>query len=163
MRCVVTMYTKEIAGLIFIDPAVETQYKECLAVRTDEARMAYKKMYYSYLYRPEWTQGLNDEAKYIFDNDSSGYSTNGKIVKDLKIPSDIPVTFIVSTQTNPEVPYSLQDNNVRLFYFRSLKKEIPQIKLIETSNSGHYIHDEEPSLVIGEIKKMIDTIKTNSR
>ena len=163
MRCFVSMYPAEVAGLIFIDPAVEVQFKRSKELRLGVDRTEFEKEYYSFLTATGRNQGFISEAKYMFDNDTSGYSTNGKIARNLRIPANIPVTLFASSQYDASVPYAKEDNEVRLDYFRNLKQSIPQIKLIETNKSGHYIYAMEPELVIAEIKRMVEELRTNSR
>ena len=61
------------------------------------------------------------------------------------------------------MPYNKQDVDIRLRYFESWKKQAPQLKLITTNHSGHYIYMEEPTLVIDAIKDMLNELKTNNQ
>jgi pimeloyl-ACP methyl ester carboxylesterase len=159
VKCFANMYPKKVAGLIFVDAACEVQFKKGLEVRTEADKIKRKEQYKNYLNSTTATKGDHDESKYVYDVDTAGFATDGKIVRDLKIPNNIPVTVFVSTQVNDKVPYSKEDIAIRLNYFESWKKQAPQLKLITTPNSGHYIYMDEPNLVIDGIKEMLKELK----
>ena len=163
IRCFADRYPKKTAGLIFIDAACEVQFKKSLEVRTAPDKLKRQEQYKSYLLDTTGPMGDREESKYCYDVDSTGISTDGKIVSNLKLPENIPVTVLVSTQINDKVPYSKQDVDIRLRYFESWKKQAPQLKLITTNHSGHYIYMEEPTLVIDAIKDMLNELKTNTQ
>lgn len=158
MRCFASMYPKKIAGLIFIDAACEDEFKKDYALRNESAKIKLKEEYKSRLFVATRPKGNNDESKYLYDVDSTGNITDGKIVKDLKLPSNVPITVFVSTKYDDK-PYSKEHIDTRLTYFENWKKQAPQLKLITTPNSGHYIYMDEPNLVIDGIKDMLKELK----
>lgn len=163
IRCFQKMYPKKVAGLIYVDSAYETEFKNCMAIRTADDKIKYVEKQKTYLNRPDRTKGHNAESEGFFDHDSLGYSTNQKIVKDIKIPNNIPITVYMSTMLDDSNPYSKQEMEGRLKYYDEWKKQAPQMKLVTTSKSGHFIQGDEPNLIIDGINEMLDQIKTNSR
>jgi pimeloyl-ACP methyl ester carboxylesterase len=103
--------------------------------------------------------GFKLEAIQALDYGDDGYSANGRIMKAFPYPESVPVTIIASSRIDDSVPYSREDLKVRLDYFREQKSIHPQIKIIETSKSGHYIHLEEPDLVLEAIRSMLAASK----
>ncbi|HXD94530.1 MAG TPA: alpha/beta hydrolase [Bacteroidia bacterium] len=160
IRCFANMYPKKVAGLIFIDAACEVELKKGLEVRADSDKVKFKNHYKAYLNVPTRSKGNNAESDYCFNFDETNYSTDEKIVKDLKLPSNIPITVFLSTKPKENDPYYLkQDLDIRINFFESWKKQAPQLKLITTPNSGHYIYVEEPNLIIDGIKDMLKELK----
>ncbi len=153
------MQPGEMAGLVLIDPAIESQYREGLNLRPENERNAYKARYTSLLARTDAPYGWMAEARQTLDFDNDGWSTNGKIVKDLPYPNNIPFTIIASSKSDPSIPFSKQDQQLRLDYLHRLSAQNPSIKLVETANSGHYIHHDEPDLVLAEINAVLDKLR----
>lgn len=161
IRCFQKMYPKKVAGMIYIDSAFETEFKNGMAVRNEVDKIKYKEKQKTYLNRSDRTQGHNAESEYSFDYDPSGYATNQKIVKDIKIPDNIPITVYMSTMLDETNPYSKQELEGRYRYYEEWKKQAPQMKLITTSKSGHFIQIEEPYLIIDGINEMLKKLKAN--
>ena len=159
IRCFEHMYPKKVAGLIFIDAACELDFKKGIEIRSELDKVKFRREFDSLSNVPTRPKGVNDESKYLFDFDKDDYSTNGKIVKELKIPNNIPITAFISTQIDDKNPYSKSEQNSRLTYFKSWKNQAPQIKLVETSKSGHCIQCDEPNLIIKGITEMVNQIK----
>lgn len=163
VRCFVNMYPKKVAGLIFIDGGYEREYIDGLKIRTQADKIKYTALFKTFLNVPDRSKGHNDESNSFFDFDSTNYSTDGKIVKDLKLPKNIPISVYLTEVIDEQDPYSKQQKEIRLSYFESWKKESPQLKIITTSKSGHFIQLDEPNLIIDGITEMLNKIKTNSR
>ncbi len=163
LRCFVNMYPKKVAGLIFIDGGYEREYLDGLKIRSQEEKIKWTALFKTFLNVPGRTKGHNDESACVFDFDSTKYSTNGKIVKDLKLPNNIPISVYLPSSVNPENPYDKQEIEIRLNYYENWKKDAPQLKIIRTPNSGHFIQIDEPNLIIDGITEMLTKLKTNSR
>jgi len=159
IRCFENMYPKKVAGLVFIDAACELDFKKGIEMRSESDKIKYRRGFDSLINVPTRPKGINDESKYLFDFDKEYYSTNSKIVKGLKIPNNIPITAFVSTQIENDNPYSKNEKEIRLNYFKSWKNQAPQVRLIETSKSGHCIQCDEPNLIIEGITEMVNEIK----
>jgi len=73
-----------------------------------------------------------------------------------KLPSlpDIPVVVITSVKTDSEMtPENVKDWSAS---HQALEKGITQFTHVETGKSGHAIHQEEPDLVIENIRKLMN-------
>ncbi len=127
IRCFAKIYPKTVAGLIYVDSAYETEFVNCLKMRTEADKIKYIEKNKTFLDRPDRTKGHNEESKYCFDMDSTHYATNQKIVKDIKIPNNIPITVFMSTMLDDTNPYSKKEMEMRLEYYANWKKQAPQM------------------------------------
>jgi pimeloyl-ACP methyl ester carboxylesterase len=160
MRCFVNMYPDMVSGLVFVDPANEDEFKNGLEIRNDSDKIVFREQYKSFLKVKGRTKGHNAESKYCFDFDSAGFATNQRIVKDFKLPSDIPITVLISTQPDVENTYIDKEIEYRIQFFENWgKNNNSQIKVIPTSKSGHFIQMDEPNLVVDEINEVISKVK----
>jgi pimeloyl-ACP methyl ester carboxylesterase len=79
---------------------------------------------------------------------------------------DIPVTLIagVKVPENPSNAFeSTEGRKLWGQYQSEWAKQFPQGKVILTSNSGHFIQDDEPDLVLKELTSLLNKLKgTNS-
>jgi len=162
MRCFVNMYPNTVAGMVFVEPAHEYEFKNGLAMRSDSDKIIFREEFKSYLKIPGRTKTHKAESKKCFDFDSSGFSTNQRIVKDLKVPADIPITLLISTNLDVDNSYIDKETEYRIQFFEHWKKINQDTKIITTDKSGHFIHLEEPALVIDEIQELIQKIKNKS-
>lgn len=162
MRCFVNMYPNTVAGMIFVEPAHEYEFKNGLAIRSDSDKIVFREEFKSYLKIKGRTKTHKAESKKCFDFDSSGFSNNQRIVKGLKVPTDIPITLMISTNLDADNSYIEKETEYRIQFFESWKKINPQTKIITTDKTGHFIHLEEPRLVIDEIQELIQKIKNKS-
>jgi pimeloyl-ACP methyl ester carboxylesterase len=159
IRCFANMYPNQVAGLVFIDGACELDFKKGIEMRNEADKIKFRRGFDSLINVPSRPKGINDESKHLFDFDKDDFSSNSNIVKRLKIPDNVPITIYVSTQLETDNPYSKREKEVRFSFFKSWKNQAPQIKLIETSKSGHCIQCDEPNLIADGIKDMLKEIK----
>jgi len=83
-------------------------------------------------------------------------------MKGVKLPTDIPVTLLTSTLLQ-ETQILDKEKKIWVELHKSLLIDSLQIKHIITDNSGHYIQNDEPDLVIGEIRELIQKIRSGDR
>jgi pimeloyl-ACP methyl ester carboxylesterase len=155
MRCFTNMYPEMVSGLVFVEPAHEYEYKNGMDIRSDSDKVVFRDEFKSYLRVEGRTKGHHAESKECFDFDSSGFSTNQRIVKDLNISSTIPITILIARKVDADNEYIDKEMEYRLNYFENWKTINPQTKIISTFKSGHFIELDEPRLVIEEINEMI--------
>ena len=69
---------------------------------------------------------------------------------------DIKITTLVSVQSMGDdlVLGSLDARKIRAKMLESWVNEFPQGRFVSTTRSGHFIHDEEPELVIAELQRL---------
>lgn len=159
MRCFVSMYPNTVSGMVFVDPSHEYEFKHGLEIRPDSDRVVFRNEFKSYLKVEGRSKGHNAESKKCFDFDSAGFSTNQHIVKDLKVPTDIPMTILIARKVDVDNAYIDKEMEYRIQFFEKWKTINPQTKIITTFKSGHFIHRDHPSFVINEINEMIGKVK----
>jgi pimeloyl-ACP methyl ester carboxylesterase len=158
-RCFESFYPGTVSGMIILDPAHEEEYKNGMAIRSDSDKVEFSEQFNSFLKIKGKAKGQHAESKQCFDFDSLGYSTNQKILKQTKVPAKIPVTLIMSTETDVENDYIDKEIDFRNQFFEKWKVVNPQTKIIYAPKTGYFIQMEEPNLVIDEINNMINKTK----
>ena len=143
-------YPEKIAGLILVDPTDEFFHERSYAIIGKQASDSIKDMLnYHYSGAPPSVQSEYTEV----DNTC-------KKMQEIAPPTTLPVTFLVSYQPSDFL------NEVNLKIRKELVVEwsvkASQTKVISTIKSGHYIHQNEPFLVIDAITDMIDDLKNSS-
>lgn len=159
MRCYVSMYPKDVSGMVFIDPSHEYEFKNGLEIRNDSDKVVFKDEFKSYLRLEGKYKAHKTESKQCFDFDSTGFSSNQRIVKDLKLPTDIPMTIMIARKIDADNDYVNKEMEFRIQYFEHWKTINPQTKIISSYKIGHFIQKEAPDMVIDEINEVIGKVK----
>ena len=159
MRCFTKMYPTKVSGLVFVEPAHEYEYQHGLSLRNDSNKIIFKELYKSYLNIKGRGKGHNAESKKCFDFDSLGFSTNQRIVKNIEIPTTIPMTILLSDFPELDNEFIKKEIEYKIKYFKNWKTLNKETKIIITSKSGYFIQNNEPNLVIAAIKEMINKVK----
>ena len=105
------------------------------------------------------TKGHHAESKQCFDFDSLGYSTNQKILKQTIVPTNIPITIILSTEADIDNDYIDKEIEFRNQHFNRWKTINYQTKIVNVPKTGYFIQMEEPKLVVNEINEIIGKLK----
>ena len=159
-RCFVNMYPDIVSGMVILDPAHEEEFKNGMAIRSDSDKVIFKEQFEAFLKGKSKTKGHHAESKQSFDFDTLGYSTNQKILKQIQVPTSIPITIILSTEADIDNDYIDKEIEFRNQFFENWKVINTQVKIIKAPKTGYFIQMEEPKLVIDEINEMINkTIK----
>ena len=90
-------------------------------------------------------------------NEFKEFENSSFKLRNIKMPTNIPITILASFKGLE----TKEDFQIRESLFNDWQKDAPQMKIIKTEKSGHYVHRDEPELVINEILNMIDKLKTN--
>lgn len=159
MRCYVNMYPKDVSGMVFIDPSHEYEFKNGLEIRSDSDKVVFRDEFKSYLRLEGKYKAHKAESKQCFDFDTLGFSTNQRIVKDLKLPTDIPMTIMIARKIDADNDYVNKEMEFRLNFFENWKTINPQTKVVSSYKIGHFIHKEAPDMVIDEINEVIKKSK----
>lgn len=146
-RYFTSKYPEKVCGLILIDPAIPELIWKKRELRTDTEKIEFDNYYNSFCTDTQYTATIRNEFKNTFTTDSSTVTGKG-------FPLNIPITIIGSSKIS-ENKYSKEETNIKIGLLKSYLKINPQIKLILTNKAGHFIHDDQPNLVIREIIKML--------
>ncbi|HXB39558.1 MAG TPA: alpha/beta hydrolase [Bacteroidia bacterium] len=145
VRYFANKYPERVCGLILIDPAIpELRWKKRM-LRTEKEKMEFDKYHNSF---------CTDSTKYSATIRSEFSAPDSAFISGKNFPLNIPTTIIASAKITKE-KYSEEDNEIKTELLKNYLKTAPQIKLIFTDKSGHFIHEEEPGLVIDEILLML--------
>ena len=140
-------FPSKIAGLFLIDPTNEYIYEEVFKqmpqTAADSMKTAWNNSY------KKGSIGVFNEWKEVYDID--------QMMRKCPLPINIPITILASNQESK----FLTKNNVKIKkeLFSDWKENKPNVKILNTTNSGHYIHLGEPEWVISELEKYLKSIK----
>lgn len=152
-RYFVNKYPEKVCGLILIDPAIQEHKSLKRSLRTDAEKIEFDNYYNSFcIDSAKYTLTIRNEFKAAFTKDSADVAGKG-------FSSNIPITLIGSTKITKD-KYSKQETEIKVQLLKDYLKINPQIKLILTNKSGHFIHDDQPKLVLDEVISMFDKIKS---
>lgn len=93
--------------------------------------------------------GVYNEWKEVYDIDL--------IMRKHPLPSDIPITILASYQKSTFL--TTQNAQIKKEQFSNWKKDKPNVKILNTENSGHYIHLGEPNWVIAQLEEYLKNLK----
>lgn len=152
-RYFASQYPGKVLGLVLIDPTIpELRWKK-RALRTAEEKIQYDAFYKAfYADSSSYPPTVKSEFKSLYTSDSI-------LMADKSFPRKIPVTVIASVKTTRE-KYSKEDNEIKISLLSEYVKSAQQIKLVLTRKAGHFIHNDQPGLVTGEIRAMAAAIKS---
>jgi len=151
-RDFISKYPEKVSGLVLIDPAIPEHKWLKRQLRKDKEKIDFDNFYDSFcIDSTKYSATIRNEFKNTFTTDSALVSGKG-------FPINIPITLIASNKTTQD-KYSKDEIKIKVDLLNNYLKINPQIKLILTDKSGHYIYDTEPKLVINEIMTMFDKIK----
>lgn len=159
MRCYANMYPGTISGMVFVDPSHEYEFKHGLEIRNDSDKVVFKDEFKSFMKLEGKYKLHKAESKQCFDFDSLGFSTNQNIVKDLKLPADIPIAVMIARKIDTDNDYVNTEMEYRIAFFEKWKLVNPQTKIISSYKIGHFIQKEAPDMVIDEINEVIGKAK----
>lgn len=158
MRCYVNMYPKDVSGMLFVDPSQEYEFKNGLEIRNDSDKVVFRDEFKSYLKLEGKYKAHKAESKQCFDFDTLGFSTNQRIVKDLKLPTDIPMTIMIARKIDADNDYVNKEMEYRINFFENWKTINPNTKVISSYKIGHFIQKEAPDMVVDEINEIIGKV-----
>lgn len=159
MRCYINMYPKDVSGMVFIDPSHEYEFKNGLEIRNDSDKVVFRDEFKSYLRLEGKYKAHKAESKQCFDFDTLGFSTNQRIVKDVKLPTNIPMTIMIARKIDADNDYVNKEMEFRVNFFENWKTINPQTKVVSSYKIGHFLHKEAPDMVIDEINEVIKKSK----
>lgn len=140
------IYPESVMGMVLLDPSTEFMDDEIRKSKTASEVKSYDSLY-EHGRDPAWSEGVHLEADYFRSSTST--------MKDIKFSKGMRVTVITALNT-PESSHSFLSgvNELKLKLHKRFKEEAPHIRHVMSRSSGHYIHVDDPELVINEIKKI---------
>ncbi len=146
-RYFVSKYPEKVSGLVLIDPAIPEHKWLKRQLRTATEKKEFDIYYNSFCTdSTTYSSTIRNEFKNTFKNDSAAIAGKG-------FPLTIPITLIASNKTTKD-KYSNEEVKIKVELITNYLKINPKIKLVFTNKAGHFIHDEQPKLVIDEIAAM---------
>jgi pimeloyl-ACP methyl ester carboxylesterase len=147
------IHPEQVAGIVFIDPGHENDVATFLSLRPENVRRRIDSL--DHVIDPTWPAGFRHEYEYSDQHDES--------MRALTPPSGIPVTLFISTKVeggeDEDPDMARRQVNARTKLMVDWIATIPGAKTILTEKSGHFIHQDEPKLVIDAITEMIQDVR----
>lgn len=138
-----SVYPEKIKGIIFLDPG----YNEDMLRSIVSDSLWQKREQALKQYLPAFNDAQNEELKYV-----------NKIAAQcdtiMNVP-EVPIVLYTATLTNPDFPCSEQEFQVKQRIHNLWLQSMPTAKHKIVPASRHYIQNDEPGLVINEIKGML--------
>ena len=78
-------------------------------------------------------------------------------MREYPLPKNIPITILASDQGNKFL--TERNTQIKKELFADWERGKPNVKILYTSNSGHYIHLGEPEWVKTELEKYLQSVK----
>jgi pimeloyl-ACP methyl ester carboxylesterase len=140
-------FPSQIAGLFLIDPTNEYIYEEVFNQMSPESADSMK---------TAWDNNFKNGQIGVFNEWKEAYSID-EIMRKYPLPTNIPITILASNQESKFL--TKQNIQIKEKQFSDWKKDKPNVKILNTSNSGHYIHLGEPDWVVTELEKYLKSLK----
>lgn len=144
-------HRENVLGMILIDPVHEDQFDRLIAIKSKEDQEK----------TIRWREKFEMTLKNGERNEAIMYHQQMAAMREVKYPTNIPITIIGSFKVGPGA--TEEDRQIKKELFNQWLNQAPQIKLITTTKSGHYIQDSEPELLIDEVKLMIEKLRAEQR
>lgn len=145
-------YPDHVAGMVLIDPAYEGFMDSLRNTRSAEQQRKMKDMV---------DLGIINAPK-ASRKELEMLQKDEELMRNTRLPDNIPITMLTSGRYSDQEQKkgATQEDIARWVKFHEqLKLQAPQMKHIVTDKSGSFIHQDEPELVIAEIKSMLAEIR----
>lgn len=134
-------------GMVLVDPALPELMSRKRKIRTETERRELDAYYANFCTDTvKYSQVIRNEFYHCFNSDSVFLSNK-------PFAGNIPVTILASVK-NTWTAYSAKEIEIKTDILKSYLQKAPHLKLILTEKSGHFIHHDEPQLVVQEIELM---------
>jgi pimeloyl-ACP methyl ester carboxylesterase len=141
------LFPSKVAGLFLIDPTNEYIYEEVFKQMSPESADSMKSA---------WDNSFKNQSIGVYNEWKEVYNNDQKM-RECPLPSDIPITILASYQ---ESTFLTKKNiQIKKKRFSDWRKDKPNVKILNTTNSGHYIHLGEPEWVISELETYLKKIE----
>lgn len=140
-------FPSKVAGLFLIDPTNEYIYEEVFKQMSPESADSMK---------TAWDNNFKNNSIGVFNEWKEVYTID-QIMRKYPLPTDIPVTILASYQESTFL--TKKNAEIKKEQFLDWKENKPNVKILNTTNSGHYIHLGEPEWVVSELENYLKSIK----
>lgn len=151
-RWYVHAYPDKVAGMVLIDPAYEGFMDTIRNTRSADQRRRMKDMV---------DLGIVNKPK-SSRKELEMLQKDEELMRSTRLPLQIPITMLTSGRFSDEerkAGSTAEDIEKWVRFHERLQLQAPQLKYIVTEKSGTFIHQEEPELVVAEIKKMLEVLR----
>ena len=145
------LYPEKVGGIVLIDPSVEFLDTEIRNSKTPAEIESYDSLY-EHGRDPSWTEGVSREANYFRENE--------KLLREkgIQFPQNIPTTVITAMNMGESSFKFLRGvSKIKADLHKRWVSNSPHIRLVLAQKSGHYVHYDEPQLVIDEVTAVVGT------
>lgn len=133
-------FPSKVVGLFLIDPTNEYVYEEIFKQMPPESADSMK---------TAWDDNFKKQPTGVYNEWKEAYDIDN-IMRTNPLPTNIPITILVSYQPNN---FNTEKNiQIRKKLISDWKRDKPNVRILSTTNSGHYIHLGEPEWVISELE-----------
>ena len=140
---------KNIVGLVLIDPGSEFLSEEYRKTKTEKEIVAEDSLL-----------AIELKSEPIgFQMEVRCYPKHDSLLKTFTINTNVPITLLESTKIEGNNPSDKRLIEIQKRLYRNFQRKVPQMKIISTEKSGHFIQLDEPNLVIDAIKSMITVVR----
>jgi pimeloyl-ACP methyl ester carboxylesterase len=151
-RWYVHAYPDKVAGMLLIDPAYEGFMDTIRNTRSADQRRRMKDMV---------DLGIVNKPK-SSRKELEMLQKDEELMRSTRLPLQIPITMLTSGRFSDEerkAGSTAEDIEKWVRFHERLQLQAPQLKHVVTEKSGTFIHQEEPELVIAEIKSMLEVLR----
>jgi pimeloyl-ACP methyl ester carboxylesterase len=141
------LFPSKVSGLFLVDPTNEYIYEEVFKQMSPESADSMK---------TAWDNNYKKGSIGVYNEWKEAYNID-ELMRQYPLPSEIPITILASYQRSA----FLTDKNAKIKneQYSAWQKGKPNVKILTTNNSGHYIHLGEHEWVITELEKYLKSIK----
>lgn len=138
-----SLHPKDVKGIVFIDPGYNEENLRAVVPETtwQQRENALRQ------YLPSFNPAQKQELKYA--NRSAALSDS------IRLDKSIPVILFTATKINPGFPLSAEELRVKIKTHELWLRSMPGAKHIIVPGSRHYIHNDEPPIVVEAIRTLL--------
>ncbi len=141
------LFPSRVVGLFLIDPTNEYFYEELFKQMSQESADSMK---------TAWDNSFSKQPVGVYNEWKEAYNID-QIMRKSPLPSNIPITILASYQESKFL--TVKNIQIKKELFSVWKEGKTNVKVLETTNSGHYIHLGEPEWVISELEAYLKRLK----
>jgi len=139
------LYPRYIAGMVLIDPGSEYLDQETRKQKTEKQNALDDSL---------WSKEI-ETMPMGFRMEAQCYPKHDSLLKTFNISTSIPITLLASIKADGEDSASKEFVDIKWNLYQKFQTKVPQMKIISTEKSGHFIQLDEPKLVIDAITEMV--------